>query len=148
MTQARRLPVGKVVSCEVWGALRTPSRLKAGGVCVGAENSGGAGTIKSRAKRRVKNRGKAAANNLTRLASAGAASAGAASAGAALVVTTGAVPVRAEIGIVGEVLRATDRVRRKDIFSLEHFFWPSSSDIFIFLPPYWVISVDTYHIHS
>jgi len=143
MTQAKRLPVGKVVSCEVWGALRTASRLKAGGGCVGAENSGGARRIKSRAKRRVKNRGKAAANNLTRLASAGAASAG-----AALVVTTGAVPVRAEIGIVGEVLRATDRVRRKDIFSLEHFFWPSSSDIFIFLPPYWVISVDTYHIHN
>jgi len=121
MTQARRLPEGEVVSCEVWGALRTASRLKAGGGCVGAENSSGTGRIKSRDKRRVKNRGKAAANNLTRLASAGAVSAG-----AALVVTTGAVPVRAEIVIVGEVLRATDRVRRKDIFGLEDFFWPGS----------------------
>jgi len=69
MTQAKRLPEGEAVSCEVWGALRTASRLKAGCGCVGAENSGGAGRIKSKARRKVKNGGWTAGHNLNRPAS-------------------------------------------------------------------------------
>jgi len=71
MTQARRLPEGEAVSCEVWGALRTASRLKAGCGCVGAENSRGAGRIKSKARRKVKNGGWTAGHNLNRPASDG-----------------------------------------------------------------------------
>jgi len=113
MTQARRLPEGEVVSCEVWGALRTASRLKAGCGCVGAENSGDAGRIKSRDKRSIKNRGTAASNNLARLAPARAVSAGATfvGTGTTLVGATWEGPVRAEVRTIGEVLRATDRVR-------------------------------------